>query len=79
MAGLQFEVVEGEEPMTLARMERWYIFHVVAHSGGKIMQAARVLGIHRNTLARKMRLYNLKSAPRHHQMPDPSPQTTSPA
>lgn len=39
---------------TLAEMERTYIRHVLSRCGGNQSEAARVLGIGRNTLARKL-------------------------
>jgi DNA-binding NtrC family response regulator len=44
---------------TLAEAEARHIARVLAHTGGQIGAAADVLGIHRNTLTRKMREYGL--------------------
>jgi Nif-specific regulatory protein len=44
---------------TLAELEARHIARVLAHTSGVIVAAAEVLGIHRNTLARKMREYGL--------------------
>jgi len=49
---------------TLAELEARYITQVLQHSGGQLSAAARVLGIHRNTLARKLREYHLIPAPK---------------
>jgi len=42
---------------TLARHEREYIEYVLAECGGNISQAARRLGLHRQSLQRKLRKY----------------------
>jgi DNA-binding NtrC family response regulator len=44
---------------TLAEAEARHIARVLAHTGGQIGAAAEVLGIHRNTLTRKMKEYGL--------------------
>ena len=44
---------------TLAEAEARHIARVLAHTGGQISAAAELLGIHRNTLARKIREYDL--------------------
>ncbi|HEU4988955.1 MAG TPA: sigma-54 dependent transcriptional regulator [Gemmatimonadaceae bacterium] len=44
---------------TIAEVEARHISRVLANTGGAIGTAASVLGIHRNTLARKMREYGL--------------------
>jgi DNA-binding NtrC family response regulator len=41
-------------------MERHHIAGVLAHTGGNVSQAARVLGIDRVTLYNKMKKYQLK-------------------
>jgi Fis family transcriptional regulator len=43
--------------------ERRYISRVLAQSDGKLSKAAEVLGIHRNTLSRKMAEHRLKRRP----------------
>jgi len=53
---------EGEQDdpgdfQTLARHEREYIEYVLAECGGNISQAARRLGLHRQSLQRKLRKY----------------------
>ena len=45
--------------LTLADAEARHIARVLAHTGGQISAAAEILGIHRNTLTRKMREYGL--------------------
>lgn len=59
-------VLEGEadaEPanrwLTLAEVEARHIAEVLEHVGGRIKEAARILGIHRNTLARKIKRLRL--------------------
>ncbi len=44
---------------TLAEAEARHIARVLAHTGGQIGAAADILGIHRNTLTRKMKEYGL--------------------
>ena len=46
-----------EAPPSLALHEREYIEHVLAASGGNISEAARRLGLHRQSLQRKLRKY----------------------
>jgi DNA-binding NtrC family response regulator len=44
---------------TLADVEARHIARVLSHVNGHVGEAARILGIHRNTLARKIREYSL--------------------
>jgi two-component system response regulator AtoC len=44
---------------TLAEAEARHIARVLTHTGGQIGAAAEILGIHRNTLTRKMKEYGL--------------------
>jgi DNA-binding NtrC family response regulator len=44
---------------SLAEMEAKHIAEVLEHTGGVIHTAAEILGIHRNTLARKVKEYHL--------------------
>ncbi len=46
-----------EQPPSLARHEREYIEYVLAATGGNISEAARRLGLHRQSLQRKLRKY----------------------
>jgi DNA-binding NtrC family response regulator len=50
---------EGTEPGTLAEIEKRYIERVLDQTGGHMSHAAEVLGIHRNTLRRKLEAYGL--------------------
>ena len=50
-------VVVSEHPPSLARNEREYIEYVLASTGGNISEAARRLGLHRQSLQRKLRKY----------------------
>jgi len=50
-------VVVPENPPSLARHEREYIEYVLAATGGNISEAARRLGLHRQSLQRKLRKY----------------------
>ena len=45
--------------MTIAEVEARHIARVLAHTHGQISTAAEILGIHRNTLTRKMKTYGL--------------------
>jgi len=45
--------------LTLAEVEARHIAKVLAHTNGQIGAAAEILGIHRNTLTRKMKEYGL--------------------
>ena len=46
-----------EKPLSLARHEREYIEYILASTGGNISEAARRLGLHRQSLQRKLRKY----------------------
>lgn len=50
-------VTVPEHPPSLARHEREYIEAVLAATGGNISEAARRLGLHRQSLQRKLRKY----------------------
>jgi len=59
-----FDALEGDptvamsdSPPSLARHEREYIEYVLAATGGNISEAARRLGLHRQSLQRKLRKY----------------------
>jgi len=45
--------------LTLAEVEARHITRVLAHTNHQIGAAAEILGIHRNTLTRKMKEYGL--------------------
>ena len=45
--------------MPLAELERQHIQDALNRTGGHLGQAARLLGIHRNTLRRKLEAYQL--------------------
>jgi DNA-binding NtrC family response regulator len=49
--------------VTLAEMEREYILQVIDHTHGNQVRAAGILGIHRSTLAGKLREYGWLGAP----------------
>lgn len=42
-------------------LERRFIAHVVERCDGRLSRAAATLGVHRNTLARKMRALKIKT------------------
>jgi len=50
-----------ESPPSLAKHEREYIEYVLAATGGNISEAARRLGLHRQSLQRKLRKYPPRS------------------
>ncbi len=51
-----------EEAMT--EFEKKFIKRILERSNGNQSRAAKVLGIHRNTLGRKIELYKLDQRPR---------------
>ena len=51
--GVRYEDAQRE-------FERRFIAHVLSQSDGNLGKAAEVLGMHRNTLSRKMVTYRLK-------------------
>ncbi len=53
-----------EEAVT--EFEKKFIKRVLDRSNGNQSRAARLLGIHRNTLSRKVGAYRLDSRPRRH-------------
>ncbi len=56
--GAGLEPAVREEYPSLARHEREYIEYVLAECGGNISEAARRLGLHRQSLQRKLRKYS---------------------
>ena len=50
-------VLVPDNPPSLAKHEREYIEYVLAAAGGNISEAARRLGLHRQSLQRKLRKY----------------------
>lgn len=50
-----------DNPPSLAKHEREYIEYVLAATGGNISEAARRLGLHRQSLQRKLRKYPPRS------------------
>ncbi len=58
--GVEHAVQEEARPLaSLQEMEMRHIARVLAHTHGQIGEAARILGVHRNTLARKIKEYGL--------------------
>ncbi|MBW2707794.1 MAG: sigma-54-dependent Fis family transcriptional regulator [Deltaproteobacteria bacterium] len=49
-----------EDPITLEALEKKYIAFVLKKAGGKKIEAARILGINRKTLAAKINKYGLR-------------------
>jgi len=58
-APLPAEGMPADETMSLAAVERRHILHVLNHADGNQTVAAKLLGIGRNTLARKLKKYDL--------------------
>jgi DNA-binding NtrC family response regulator len=52
-------VFPSSEMVSLEDLEQAYIQHVLRHSGGKKTRAARILGIDKTTLWRKLKRYDL--------------------
>jgi len=50
----------------VTEFEKKFIKRVLDRSQGNQSRAARVLGMHRNTLSRKIGLYKLENRPRRH-------------
>ena len=50
----------------MTEFEKKFIKRVLDRSKGNQSRAARMLGIHRNTLSRKIGLYKLENRPRQH-------------
>lgn len=50
----------------VTEFEKKFIKRVLDRSRGNQSRAAQMLGIHRNTLSRKIGLYKLENSPRHH-------------
>jgi transcriptional regulator with PAS, ATPase and Fis domain len=46
--------------LNLEELEQWAIRHALAETGGNNTKAARVLGIHRETLGLKLKKYNIE-------------------
>jgi two-component system response regulator PilR (NtrC family)/two-component system response regulator HydG len=53
----------GSEEWTLARLEREHIARVMARTGGRQTEAAKILGISRRTLYRRLQHYYASDAP----------------
>lgn len=50
----------SEENLTMAEMEKEYIKHILAKTGGNQRKAAGILGINPTTLWRKLKIYNVE-------------------
>ena len=48
-------------PEALAQFEKLFILRVLQEAGGKLNLAAEVMGVHRNTLSHKIRLYGISA------------------
>ncbi|RMF93131.1 MAG: hypothetical protein D6734_10810, partial [Candidatus Schekmanbacteria bacterium] len=56
----QFESIE-DSGLTLKELEKAYIIRILKATGGNRCSAAKILGIHRNTLMRKCEEYKIKA------------------
>jgi DNA-binding NtrC family response regulator len=57
---LRLQPMPEEEAMTLDAVERQHIQRVLRLTGGRLTRAAEMLGIHRNTLRRKLDQYEIR-------------------
>lgn len=48
-------------PEALAQFEKLFIVRVLQEAGGKLNLAAKIMGVHRNTLSQKIRLYSINA------------------
>ncbi len=66
LSALSGEAVEGLHPVVMREVERALLGTVLEHAGGHRGEAARLLGLHRNTLRLRLRATGLESVrPRH--------------
>lgn len=63
-------------PLTLTEVEARHITEVLEQTSGRITEAARILGVHRNTLARKMRAIKSRGTRQDHTNETPITATT---
>ena len=57
------EILSREEERSLAEVERQHIVEVLEKAGGNISQAAKLLGVSRPTVYRKMAEYDIRGIP----------------
>lgn len=55
LLGKHSESLEPEQPITLSQQEHEYIEYVLTQNGGNITKTAKALGLHRQSLQRKLR------------------------
>lgn len=55
LRGEHFEQDTQEQPITLSQQEHDYIEYVLAQNGGNITKTAKALGLHRQSLQRKLK------------------------
>ncbi len=48
-------------PEALAQFEKLFILRALQEAGGKLNLAAEIMGVHRNTLSQKIRLYGINA------------------
>lgn len=63
--------IEGLYPVVMREVERSLLETVLHHTGGKREQAARILGLHRNSLRLRLRAVGLATTPRRKRRPRP--------
>jgi transcriptional regulator of acetoin/glycerol metabolism len=56
-------VTERPGSLNLEELEAWAIRQALGQRGGNVTQAAKVLGIHRDTLIAKMKKYRIERRP----------------
>lgn len=68
LESLIMQLVDREVPYpaALAEFEKKYIARVLERTEGNHCRAARLLGMHRNTLSRKIAAYQLEPHPNGH-------------
>lgn len=55
LRGESVETKESEQPITLSQQEHEYIEYMLAQNGGNITKTAKALGLHRQSLQRKLK------------------------
>ena len=51
-------------PEALTQFEKLFILRVMTHSNGNLSHAAKTMGVHRNTLSKKMREHEIRAGKR---------------
>ena len=53
-------LLESQPVVSLAELERRAILHALVHANGRLVLAARLLGIGRTTIYKKVKMYRLE-------------------